>query len=72
MPRAGADVTVHELGAGDEHGGTSHQLQPLCRVTLLVQPRVAPVTYTNQSIHSNVLQPFSHQLQALANQVFLQ
>lgn len=38
-----ADVAVHELGAGDEHGGAAHQLQFLGRVALLVQLRVAAV-----------------------------
>ena len=43
MAGAGADVAVHELGAGDEHGGAAHQLQLLGRVALLVQLRVAAV-----------------------------
>ncbi len=43
MASASADVAVHELGAGDEHGGAAHQLQLLGRVTLLVQLRVAAV-----------------------------
>lgn len=43
MAGAGADVAVHELGTGDEHGGAAHQLQLLGRVALLVQLRVAAV-----------------------------
>jgi len=38
-----ADVAVHQLGSGDEDGGAAHQLQFLCRVTLLVQLWVAAV-----------------------------
>lgn len=44
MAGAGADVAIHELGAGDEHGGAAHQLQLLGRVALLVQLRVAAVS----------------------------
>lgn len=44
MAGAGADVAVHELGAGDEHRGAAHQFQLLSRVSFLIQLGVAAVS----------------------------